>query len=490
MFADLADQYFDEYCRLDPVYATLCGRAGFDAALPDYSPDGWAARVDLLRGTLTRLNDAPVLRERLAAELAYLDSGLAASLNIVVSPPVLIRTALEQTTDPDDRRARLAALPDALAGYLRTLRETGPASRRQAEMMLGAVRFWAQGEPAFAGFADGLERDVLPTAHGPDGIGPERYAVAARHALGLDVDLAETRAWLTDRLAELTERTRIVAAGIARGRTVREVADLLDADPRWHVRVDELQQWAQKQLEASFDLVHGTVLEVPEPLRRVEAVVAEQPEAGPVRYLPPAATGTRPGRVHWPVPAGQDSTPVWRELTMIHHEGVPGHHLQVGAALLDERLPLWQRHTTVFGHAEGWAVYAEGLMAELGALAEPAQLFGYLMGLRANAAVALADIGLHCLGWTDERVLELLREHTTIPEAMLYFTVLRTAAWPGQALTYACGERVWRAARQRAERVRGKHFDLRRFHAEMLAIGPCGLKILEDQAGFRATTMA
>jgi uncharacterized protein (DUF885 family) len=511
MFAELADQYFDEYCRLDPVHATLCGRTGFDAALPDYGPEGWAARAELLTETLTRLDrlDATgvpgaVLRERLAAELAHLDSGLAHSLNIVVSPPMLIRTCLEQTVDPDDRRARLLAVPRALAGYLRTLRETGPVSRRQAEMVLGATRFWATGgyfdadgsagraaAAGYAEFADGLERDVLPGAREEDGVGPRRYAAAARHALGADLDLDEEVDRLTDRLAELGEQTRAVAARIAPGLSVRAVAELLDADPRWRVEgVPALRAWAQKQLEASFDLVHAAVLDVPEPLRRIEAVVPELRETGPVRYLPPAVAAGRPGRVHWPVPEGQDSTPVWNQLTMIHHEGVPGHHLQVGAALLDERLPLWQRHTTVYGHAEGWAVYAEGLMAGLGALAEPPQLLGYLMGLRANAAVALADIGLHCREWTDERVLGLLREHTTIPDSMLPFTVLRTAAWPGQALTYACGERVWQAARRDAQRAWGKEFDPCRFHARMLGIGPCGLSVLAGQAGLRATTTA
>lgn len=488
-YSYMIDEYFDEYCRLDPVHATLVGRSGFDLELTDYSPQGWKARAALLGDTLASTSDA-VHRERLAAELAYLESGLASSLNVVAAPPMLIRTCLEQTPAAA-LPARLRAVPAALSGYLRTLVEDGPGltSRRQAEMVLGAVRSWAAGPyltdlggteagsvaaAGFASFADGLERDVLPSCRSEDGVGSQAYRVAARYLLGSDVDIAELRDWLTDRLGELGAEIVSVA-----GTDVREVCASLDETARVEAG-EPLRAWLQDALERSFDLA-GRVLDVPEPLRRIEAVVPAAREVGPIRYLPPAADLSRPGRVTWSL--AEDSTPVWGQLTMVHHEGVPGHHLQVGAAVLDERLPLWQRHTTVYGHAEGWAVYAEGLMADLGALDDPPARLGYLLGLRANVAVALADIGLHTEGWPLDRAVTLLREHTTLPEGMLYFSALRTAAWPGQALTYAYGERAWLDLRATAERLQGNGFDPRRFHARMLGVGPCGLSVLAELAG-------
>lgn len=480
MFDRVVDDYFDEYCRLDPVYATLAGRTGFDDALTDYSPAGFDARIGVLRGALAGQPSA-VLRERLEAELAYLVSGLAAALNIVASPPMLIRTRLEQASTEAVRDQ----VPAALTGYVRTLveetRRGRPPARRQTEMMLGAARAWAPSLAGYADFADALERNVLPSTRDGDGVGRERYLIAARYALGEELNLEDTVEWLTERLRALTE-----ALGVD---DPRALCAELDADPRHRVNGhDALRAWLQKQLDQSFDLVHGRVLEVPEPLRTIEAMVPTTMEESPIRYLPPAADLSRPGRVTWSV--REDSTPVWGQLTMVHHEGLPGHHLQVGATVLDERLPLWQRHTTVYGHAEGWAVYAEGLMADL--LEPPARL-GYLMGLRANVAVALADIGVHTQDWTLERTIEFLRENTAIPEGMLYFSALRTAAWPGQALTYACGERVWLEIRDAVERSQGKEFDPLRFHAKILGVGPCGLSVLRElagQAGFWATTTA
>ncbi|MBG0831310.1 DUF885 domain-containing protein [Planomonospora sp. ID67723] len=527
----LADAHHEAQCRLDPVRATLSGTTGFDDALPDYSPDGWAERLSLCEATLAGLDalpavqDAPaaaILRERLEAEAAYLGSGLAASLNVVVSPPMLIRECLGQADTAGEAgarnlEARLRAVPAALDGYLSMIVEEAgrgrPPAREQAEVVALIARSWstdamftdlaadaaargAAGSPAlgralaaaaeaataaYADFADGLERRALPRAVDDDTAGPQAYGMAARYFLGVDIDVQETYAWLAERLHEVEAQTLALAGEFGPGANPREVAAHLDADPAWQIGADRLEGWLRERLDLASDLVGRHVIDVPVELKAVEAVVSG--EGGPIRYLPPTADLSRPGRVIWPS-SGEPAVPVWSQVTVVHHEGVPGHHLQMGAAVLDPALPVWRRHTHVPGHAEGWAVYAEGLMFELGALDGPPAL-GYLMGLRANLAVALADVGAHTRlpmisgePWTRDRTAAFLRAHSTIAEPMLDFTVLRGRAWPGQALTYAYGARVWHDAREAARRRLGAGFDSRAFHSQMLGLGPCGLSVI------------
>lgn len=521
--AALADEHFARQCELDPVRATLAGVAGHDDALPDYTPDGWAERAALCRATEARLPGGGdrlerVLAERLAAEAEHGESGLAAALNVVVAPPTLVRECLVHAAPEGEEGAiallrRLRAVPTALDGYARTVvaeaaRGRAP-SRTQAEVVAGACRAWAAdglfvevattaarlaprardelvaaAEAAAAGyleFAEAVEQRVLPGAVAADGVGAERYRVAARHVLGVDLDPVDTAARLAALLEELGATAEAVARDTGHDGDLRAVCAELDRD-RVVTGADGVCRWLRDRLDRSADLVAG-VLTVPDGLRRVEAVV--RAEAGPVRYLPPAADGSRPGQVVWPLPADQDTVPVWNQLTAVHHEGVPGHHLQMGAAVLDEGLSAWQRHTTVPGHAEGWAVYAEGLMGELGALDEPTARLGYVLGRRLNAAVALTDLSVHTgvplPGGAEP--FEFLASHAVVPAAGLYFTLLRNAAWPAQALSYECGAHAWERARAVASAREGAAFDLHHFHTRMLGLGPCGLSALVEEAG-------
>ena len=94
----------------------------------------------------------------------------------------------------------------------------------------------------------------------------------------------------------------------------------------------------------------------------------------------------------WSVPEGQDTFHTWQELTTVHHEGVPGHHLQLGSALVQEDLNLWRRAVTWnSGHGEGWALYAEQLMAELGYMDDPGFRMGMLDAQRLRAARVVVD---------------------------------------------------------------------------------------------------
>ncbi len=181
------------------------------------------------------------------------------------------------------------------------------------------------------------------------------------------------------------------------------------------------------------------------------------------------------------------------------HEGAPGHHLQIGqAAVRAEVLNRWQRLLSwSSGHGEGWALYAERLMDELGYLDDPGDRLGMLDMQAFRAARVIVDIGMHLEleipadnrlvdrcghaafhpgeRWTPELGWEFLRAHSSMPDENLRFELNRYLGWPGQAPSYKIGERIWLQARAEAQARHGADFSLKAFHRAALDLGSLGL---------------
>jgi uncharacterized protein (DUF885 family) len=192
----------------------------------------------------------------------------------------------------------------------------------------------------------------------------------------------------------------------------------------------------------------------------------------------------------WSVPPDTHEFATWRERTTIYHEGVPGHHLQIAhAAHRRASLNRWRRlGSWVSGHGEGWALYAERLMAELGFLADPADHLGMLDAQSLRAARVVLDIGVHCdlpapaeLGggrWTYQLAWDFLSRHTNFDDGYRRFELHRYLGWPGQAPSYKIGERLWLRLREQAQDRAGSAFDLKEFHRRALDVGSVGLDLL------------
>jgi uncharacterized protein (DUF885 family) len=197
------------------------------------------------------------------------------------------------------------------------------------------------------------------------------------------------------------------------------------------------------------------------------------------------------------VPEGIDSFSTWKEVTTVYHEGVPGHHLQVAQnAYRADLLNRWQRLLCwISGHGEGWALYAERLMDDLGYLSDPGNRMGMLDAQVLRAIRVIIDIGMHLQleipadnpngfrpgeRWTPQAGLEFLMANLATDEPTLRFELDRYLGWPGQAPSYKIGERIWLQARDEARQRAGDDFDLRRFHAAALDLGPMGLDPLRQ----------
>ncbi|ROR72135.1 DUF885 domain-containing protein [Bogoriella caseilytica] len=549
----VAESYVTQLAALDPILATDLGLAGHDHRLPDLSPSGIAERAELHRATLGELEAIEpedevdrithaAMRERLGLQLELFDAGeLHRELNIIYSPVQTLREVFDlmptaTAQDWENIAQRLSAIPEALAGYRESLelaRERGHvAARRQVEACrLQALElaeadssfftsFTAEAEPggeepaeeltaaltegaaaareAYRMLALHLE-ELAADAPEKDGVGKERYALWSRFFLGATVDLEETYEWGLAELDRIIAEQEATAAELyGEGTGVREAMDRLDADPARKLEGTEaLREWMQATSDEAIEALAGSRFDIPEPVRRLECLIAPT-QSGGIYYTGPSADFSRPGRMWWSVPSSVTEFSTWREKTTVYHEGVPGHHLQVGQTVYRSGLlNSWRRMACwVSGHGEGWALYAERLMADLGFLDDPGDRMGMLDGQRLRAARVVLDIGVH-LGkpmpqrwsqwgtgtWDQPKAWKFLQANANMDEDFLAFELNRYLGWPGQAPSYKVGQRLWEEFRDAAEADatrRGENFDLSAFHRRALDVGSVGLDVLRE----------
>ena len=195
-------------------------------------------------------------------------------------------------------------------------------------------------------------------------------------------------------------------------------------------------------------------------------------------YDGPALDGSTPGWFNANT-AGYRTRPIWAMETLVAHEAMPGHHLQIARAVELGDLPKFRRGGgyTVFG--EGWALYAETLGFELGLYKDPYSRFGHLQWQAVRAARLVVDTGIHAFGWTRQQAIDYLVERTGIDHGFASSEVDRYTSSPGQALAYMTGELKIIELRERAKRRLGERFDIRRFHMVVLDQGSVPLPMLE-----------
>ncbi|SFL95769.1 DUF885 domain-containing protein [Streptomyces pini] len=539
---DLADRYVDELAVLDPCLAAAMGIAGQDGRLTDFGPQAAHARAELARRTLKAVDDTPVeggteriaaavLRERLATEVALADAGAHATLLETIDGPVQrVRQAVEVLNQGGDTEwdvllARLRAVPGALAG----LRESLEAARRGGRVAprrqvvrnareCRSMRQYLAGVPAgcgdgvlrdamekaaadaneaLTGFAAYLSEELAADAPDLDALGPDRYQLGVREFLGTRLDLEATYAWGWDELARVQRETAEAAAQIAPGEPVPAVLASLDSDPRYQVTgTAAFRDWIQGLADGAIADLDGTHFEIPGPLRRIDCRISHTD--GPALYLAPSEDLSRPGTVWWTLTDPDAPIPTWTVPSTMFHEGVPGHHLQLGVTTLNTAaLNRFQRLSCELhpGHCEGWGLYAERLMDELGYFADPAHRLGMLVGQRWRAARVVLDIGLHLRlpipagtgfhegrKWTPRLGREFLTERCGLgPPGFVEFEIDRYLGRPGQAIAYKLGEKAWLEARDAARRRDGAAFDLKQFHRHALDLGPMGLDLLRAE---------
>ncbi|GAA1499046.1 DUF885 domain-containing protein [Paeniglutamicibacter kerguelensis] len=534
----VATDYFKKLLELSPEFATSLGLPGSEAAYSDYSPAGTAAQVQAARAALDALESLnpadtvdeitlDAMHERLGLEIEIANTRRT-ELNNIASPAQDIRSIFdlmpqESAKDFAFIAERMHNLPAAMEGYIASLRDSAArglvSAVRQVKIVTTQALDYAKpggffdtlaaagskiapelGErlasgaqranAAYLNLADVLENELLPLAPEKDAVGREYYSLMSRRFLGAAVDLEETYAWGVQELANIIAEQERVAKLVSPGASVEEAKAILNGDPARQLNgTDALQAWMQEKSDAAIQALAGTHFDIPAPMDQIQCMIAPTQEGG-IYYTGPSEDFSRPGRMWWSVPVGEDKFTTWAELTTVYHEGVPGHHLQVATAVLArETLNDWRRHACwVSGHGEGWALYAERLMFDLGFLSDPGDYMGMLDAQRMRAARVVFDIGVHLEleipeawgngTWDSENGFAFLEKNLDISAGQLQFEFTRYLGWPGQAPAYKVGQRLWEQIRdERSARASGD-FDLKEFHSQALNVGSVGLDTL------------
>ncbi len=173
--------------------------------------------------------------------------------------------------------------------------------------------------------------------------------------------------------------------------------------------------------------------------------------------------------------------PKWAMETLVAHETVPGHHLQISRQVELADLPSFRRQSQYSVFSEGWALYAETLGPQIGLFRDPYSRFGHLQGQMFRAARLVVDTGLHALGWSRDKAIAYMIEQTGHDPVFMTAEVDRYYAQPGQALSYMMGGLKLKELRARAEGQLGARFDQRRFHNAVIDQGAMPLPLLEQR---------
>lgn len=542
---EIADRFVDELCAAHPLLATALGVPGHDHEWGDLGMGGVEADRELMnryrelftphvddtdfnQSLAARVTLASIEERRAADEagehyrdLSHLGCTFQQLRNVFDVMPA------ETKGDWDAIAARLETIDGAYAGYVERLAEGVDkglvVARRQAESVADQAEHLAgdgssydlllekakstghdskglqgaveQAKGEAHDFAAWLRGEYVPQAAEEDAVGEERYSIAADQLVGMHVDPIEAYSWGWDEFHRLLGEMSETGDRIVPGGRFEEVKEYLENDTENMAHsTDELVAFVSDLLEGAIDDLAGTHFAVPEVIRPLTVQIA--PPGGPlgVYYRPPSEDFSRAGGV-WYAIGDQTEFPLYQHVSTAYHEGFPGHHLQIATARYQKdtlsrahRLLSWYP-----GYGEGWAMYAEVLMGELGYLDDPRYYFGMLAKQMYRAARIVVDIGLHLdkpipdsspIGagepWSFDTAVEFMRVYGFRTQPQAEAEVLRYLGWPGQAIAYKLGEREFLSIREEARNRLGADFDLKKFHATVLDHGTMRLDLLRE----------
>lgn len=543
----LADRYVDQLAALQPMLATQMGVPGFDGQWGVQDPSGWQDIGALFKRTLSAIEALPpsdrhreqlgrrVLKDHLSGRVERIEHGHPLQdLNNIASPVQGFRETFDlmPKVSADDWEliaSRLSSLHGAVDGYIESLSEGRrrglAAARRQVEACIeqcrvnsGSGSFFYQlsagahdaqvpdalqaevdsgtaaARLAYAHLANYLEDEYLPDSVEADGVGLERYRRASRHFLLTEIDHEAVYHWAWQEVAALRAQMVEVGRQIDPALGFQEIVQLLKTGADYVVssEAEFLSQMRQCQMDA-LDQLDGTVFDVPVPIKQIDVQIAPPGTTLGAYYIQPSEDFSRAGSVWYAKLTDTSVYPLFDEVTTAYHEGFPGHHLQIGVQMClgDEltrahRLAIWYD-----GYGEGWALYAERLMDELGFIDRPEYRFGLLCSQLMRACRVVIDIGMH-LGmiipkdavfhsgdiWTFDLAVEMLRDYGLMSPVGARSEVTRYLGWPAQAISYKVGEQFILDLRAQAEHE--AWFTLKEFHRRILVSGPVGLDHLKE----------
>ncbi|MDR7193076.1 DUF885 domain-containing protein [Luteimonas terrae] len=342
--------------------------------------------------------------------------------------------------------------------------------------------------PAYARLLARIEA-AIATQDADNGVwalpdGADYYAAALRWNTGVGIDATQLHALGHDEVSRIRGemaaivRDRLPLSDIDTppGDTGVDAAKAADAGVSDEDR-EALRALVQARLDAIEDRLPGYFSALPTQPLDVQLAPSGTSGTAAVYYIPPGGD-VRPGTLMIDV-AQVRALPEGGLPTLIYHNGLPGHHLQVGLAQAQVALPRLRRSLAPTAFTEGWAMYAERLAVEMGVYDDDPQ--GDLGRLRAelvHAARLVVDTGLHSERWSLAQAQAYLRDVAGMSEAQARTEAQRQLVRPGRACAHTVGLHTLLALRSHARQSLKTRFDLRAFHGVLLDNGALPLDVV------------
>ena len=315
-------------------------------------------------------------------------------------------------------------------------------------------------------------------SHQPGGAAAYRHFIKA--ATTLDLDPEEVHALGLREIERIERELERIRTEVGFAGTRDEFMRFLKTDPRF--------------FETSADTIRARLekhVKTIEP--HIGRFFSKTPRAPyGVARLDPALEGSMTfGYYKWPTPS--DPTGLYYfngsktsernllfGLALMAHELVPGHHFQIVRQSENDALHPLRRESFDTAFVEGWGEYAAALGTDMGIYIDPYDRAGRLMMDSMLSARLVVDTGMNALGWSRERAMAYLKNHSMVSDTEAATETLRYSTdIPAQALAYKIGSLKMMELRKRAQERLGERFDIRQFHEWLLSQGSMPLPVLE-----------
>ncbi len=409
----------------------------------------------------------------------------------VIMPPTLIEHSITVINDTIAGPPEKNALVTSFADRMDKVKALEPARKQElTQAAAAAVRDHVY--PAYQRMTAALEAQKPAAANRGAGVGdlPDGaayYAEALRQMTTTDYTPDQVHQLGLSEVARIsTEMDALLKSqGLTTG-TVGERVTALGRDPRYLMpNTDEGRREFMARYQQILDEVNAKMPQYFRTVPTTHLAVVRVPEgqekgSSGAYYMQAAMDGSRPGTFFVNL-RDLSEDPTWSMKTLAYHEGIPGHHFQISTALNLKNLPFIRQQTLYVAYAEGWALYAERLAAEIGMYKDdPLGDLGRLQLEQLRAARLVIDTGLHAKGWSREQAIDYMVQTTGMAKGDVTSEVERYMAAPGQACAYKIGQLKILELREKARTALGPRFDIRDFHAVVLENGGVPLTVLEQ----------
>ncbi len=364
--------------------------------------------------------------------------------------------------------------------------ETVPASERARLTAAGRAAITNSVIPAFGEFQTFFVNEYAPSARRTLGAtrlpnGRAYYADLVRYYTTLpDATPQSVHRTGLNEVRRIRAEMEAIVREVGFDGTFSEFLTFLRTDPQFYpTSAEQLLNraaWITREIDGHLPEYFGRLPRTPYTIEPVPAAFAPNYTAGRYNPGPLGGAGT-----YWVNTYALNTRSLYNLPALTAHEAAPGHHIQGALARELTGLPRFRLNFYPHSFGEGWGLYSERLVGEMGIYHTPYERFGQLTYEMWRACRLVVDTGMHSMGWSRQRALDYLAENTALSTHEIRTEVDRYIGWPGQALAYKIGELKIVELRQRAQTALGDRFDIRAFHDAVLANGGVTLPVLEQE---------